>query len=395
MPRALVLLLATLTACAPSQRRLLAGRHYPEALEGVDEGALDGGAVLSRIAHDLEIGAHVQAVPKDMLRASLPGGPTGFDDLALVRVIHDSHGVPLADYSVSFALLQGAEPVPPVDTTIVALTRRSGEALPQSTVIEHEGTTDYRLVVRTRRPLLEIFGRIIFNVATVGLLHGAVPIVRDQGTPAYREVQAPTAEDYARVSPAAEALMRWLAAPTCKGPGERCEQHLLWPRDPTGPLELLVVAQLGNYRHTALIYRVPLPPGPLEPGLQQIFGDRMRRLDEVVRDLGLRPQVSYLLPDPDFGPENALTPRSRRDLCLRVQGTRRRPGLLARPDLRFTIELGTLALTGDENNERRAVQLREALLACGVAPGQIELAEAVRYDLGLRVRHAVDPRVEP
>jgi len=42
-------------------------------------------------------------------------------------------------------------------------------------------------------------------------------------------------------------------------------------------------------------------------------------------------------------------------------------------------------------NERQALALRAALLTCGVSAGQIELAEATHYDLGLRVRHATGP----
>lgn len=386
MARALTLLLVALAACAPSQRRLLSARHYPEALAGADEGALDGGVVLSTIARDLEVGAHLQAVPADMLRAALPGSPAGFDDLALVRVIHDSHEVPLPDYEVSFGLLQGGAQLPPVDTSIAALARRSGETLPQAEVIEHAASSDYRLVVRTRRPLLEIFGRVLFNIATVGVLHEAVPIVRDHGSPAYREVRPPTPDDYARVSPAAGSVMQWITPAPCRGPGKRCQQHVLWPRDAAGPLELLIVVRIGSYRHGALIYRLPLPAGPLEQGLLALFGDRVRRLDELTRAAGQRPQLSYRLPDPRFTAEQALTPRSRKDLCLRLAGTRRRPGLLARPDLRLTLELGAHETAG----EQRALQLRSALLACGLAPAQIELVEDDGFSLGLRVRHAID-----
>lgn len=50
MRRRVVLLALALVACAPSQARLLDRRHFPEALAGVDEGALDGGAVLAAIA---------------------------------------------------------------------------------------------------------------------------------------------------------------------------------------------------------------------------------------------------------------------------------------------------------------------------------------------------------
>src|SRR5690606_31545626 len=142
------------------------------------------------------------------------------------------------ELAVSFGLLQGGEQVPPVDTSIEALARRSREALPQPEVIAHAGTTDYKLVVKTRRPGLEFFARVLFNVATVGLLHGVVPIVRDEGRRAYSEGRPPTPDDCARVSPAAEALMRSIAPSGCEGLGERCEQYVLWSREHPGPLEL-------------------------------------------------------------------------------------------------------------------------------------------------------------
>jgi len=391
MHRAVALSLAAvalLGACAPSQRRLLAARHYPEALAGVDEGALDGGAVLGAIARDLEVGVHMQAVTADMLREQLPGAPAGFADLALVRVIHDSHAIPLPDYQVSFGLLAGAQPLPPVDTSIAALARRAGEALPEPEVVQHEGTTDVRLVVRTRRPLLEVFARVLVNVATVGLVHPIIPIVRNEGRPAYTEVRPLTPEDYARVSPAAESLLRWITPTSCTGLGERCERRLLWARDVSAPLTLLVVVHVGGYRDPALIYRIPLPPAGLDEGLHTIFGKRVRRVDELTRAAGLRPQVSYLLPDPRFGADNTMTPESRGRLCREIQGTRRRPGLLERAELRFTLELGR----NEPDGEKRALQLRLALLACGISPAHIELAEPDgELGLALRVRHAVDP----
>src|SRR5690606_7278776 len=142
------------------------------------------------------------------------------------------------------------------------------------------------------------------------------------------------------VSPAAEALMRWIAPSECTGLGERCEQYVLWSREHPGPLELLIVVRLGSYRASALLYRVSLPPGPLDAGLRAIFGDKVRRLDAITRDIGHRPQASYSLQSPEFSADDTLTPTSRRDLCRTVQGTRRRPGLRTRADLRFTLELG-------------------------------------------------------
>ena len=162
---------------------------------------------------------------------------------------------------------------------------------------------------------------------------------------------------------------------------------MLWPRELTGPLELLVVVRIGWYRHGALLYRVPLPPGPLEQGLLAVFGDRMRPLDELTRAAWQRPQLTYMLPEPEFAGES-LTPRSRKDLCARLGGGRRRPGLLSRPELRFTLELGEQVTGG----EQQALQLvtaerdQEAALGVGLdALGHHLAAQAGRQrDYGAR-----------
>ncbi|MCA9692307.1 MAG: hypothetical protein KC636_22095, partial [Myxococcales bacterium] len=303
-----------------------------------------------------------------------------------VRVVHDSHAVPLYHAVVSVTLLQGGVPAPTIDASLPALAARTGETLPQSTVIHHPGTTDYRPVITTKRPLLEMFARVAFNVATVGVLHSVVPIVRDEGTPARTEVRPPSDEDYARESPAAEALSRWLSTPACGEPGERCERWFLWPRSLASPLELAVVVHLRSYDPPALVYRLELQPGALEASLQQTFGDRIRPLAALARSSGAGLTVSWVLEYLSFEADSdRLTPASLRRLRRQLDGTRRHPGLRGRPELRFTVELGADA----PQRERRAMRLREALRSGGVAAEQIELTETVGASVTLRVRHAV------
>lgn len=383
--RRLCVLLAALAACAPSQRSLLAGRHYVEALAGVKEGALDGGAVLSRIAADLAPGLHVQALSAADLRAQLPGQPAGLDDVALVRVIHDSHQVTLPDYRLSIALLHDEVPAPPIDTRIEALALRTGEALPEARTVHHPAVNNYALVRKTRFPLLELFGRVVVNVATLGLVHPVIPIVENRGTPAHTTTIQPSEAEYAQTTPAAASLHRWLVEPRCSGAGARCERWLLWPRA-EARRTLAVVVQVQAYPTAALIYELPLAPGRIEESLQARFGDRVQTLDELARAAGTRPQVSFPLPVA-FDPNNHVTVRSKQALCRLYRGKRRHAPLQGRPGLRFTVELPAAAAT---TSERRIVQIREALLACGVPAEQIELSEGHGYDVRLRVRHDVD-----
>jgi hypothetical protein len=382
--RRLLVMLVMLAACAPTQRRLLADRHYREALAGVEEGALDGGAVLSRLAVDLAPGLHVQALSAADLRARLPGQPAGLDDVALVRVLHDSHPVSLPDYRLSITLLHAGGPAPPVATTIEALALRTGEALPETRTVAHAAVNDYALVQRTRFPLLELFTRVAFNVATVGTMHALVPLVENRGTPGYTETIRPSDDEYARATPGAESLRRWLTDAHCDGLGERCERWLLWPRA-DAPRTLAVVIHLSTYPPAALIYEFPLPPGPLEDSLRARFGDRVQTLDDLARAAGTRPQVSFPL-RVEFDERTHLTDSSKKALCRLFRGHRRHPPLRGRPGLHFTVELGARAAAGD----RKVVDVRDALLACGVAADQIELAEDDGHDVGLRVRHDLD-----
>lgn len=380
--RRLVPLLALLCACAPTQRRLLAGRHYPEALAGVEQGALDGGVVLTQIAADLAPGVHLRAATPDELKAQLPGQPGGLGDLVLVRVIHDSNPITLKSYSVSIALLQADVPVAPVDTSITALAIRTGEALPETKIVDHPGDSRYRAVSRTRFPGLEFLGRLTVNIITVGLIHPFVPLVENTGTPAYTERIEPSDDDYARATPGAASLRRWLVDPGCDGLGARCERWLLWPRA-AEPRTLAVVVHLDSLDPPALIYKIPLPPGPLEDSLRARFGDRVMTLDELTRAAGARPQLSFPLRlEFDFV-THTLTRKTTRSLCRAYHGTRRHPGLKDRSGLRFTIEIGARAT----NAEQETLALRGALLGCGVPPDQIELAEDPYYSVDLRVRH--------
>jgi hypothetical protein len=375
-------LLALLCACAPTQRRLLGGRNYPEALAGVEQGALDGGVVLTKIAADLAPGIHLQALSPAELKAQLPGQPEGLGDLALVRVIHDSNQLTLPSYGVSFALLQADVPVAPVDTSILALARRTGEALPDTKTIDHPADNRYAVVSRTRFPGLELLGRLAVNIITVGLIHPVVPLVENKGTSAYTERIEPSEDDYARVTPGAESLRRWLIDPGCDGLGARCERWLLWPRA-AEPRTLTVVVHLDTLDPPALIYPIPLPPGPLEDSLRARFGDRVQTLDALTRAAGARPQLSFPIKLRFDSLTHALTRQAKKSLCRAHRGTRRHPGLQGRPGLRFTIEIGAHAT----HAEQEALALRSALLACGVTTDQIELAEDPYYSVDLRVRH--------
>ncbi len=383
--RRLLVVLAVLGACAPTQRRLLAGRHYREALVGVHEGALDGGAVLSRLAADLAPGLHVQALSAAQLRAAVPGQPAGFDDVALVRVLHDSHDVSLPQYHFAVALLHAGAPVPPISTTIEALALRTGEALPETRTVTHAAVNDYALVQKTRFPLLELFGRVAANVVTLGLIHEAVPIVENRGRPAYTQTIHPVDDEYATTTPGAESLRRWLARTPCDGLGERCERWLLWPRAAT-PRSLAVVVQVSTVPPAALIYELPLAPGPLEDSLRARFGDRVQTLDELARAAGTRPQVSFPVPV-EFDDKADLTANSNKALCRLIRGTRRHPPLRDRPGLRFTAELPTQATA----SEHQVIAVRAALLACGVRADQIELTEdPYGFRVRLRVRHDLE-----
>src|SRR5690606_30064082 len=137
------------------------------------------------------------------------------------------------------------------------------------------------LVRTTRFPLAELFARVTVNVVTVGLIHEAVPIVRNEGSPAYTEVREPSAEQYAAASPAAVAVREWVGYAPCPESGLRCKQWLLWPREATGPGSHALAVELRLASGVSLRYRIPLPAGSLDAGLAQLFGARQRRLAEL------------------------------------------------------------------------------------------------------------------
>ncbi len=387
MPRRLLLPLLLACACAPAQRRLLADRSYHEALAGVDQGALDGGVVLATIAADLQVGLHLQAIAPDAIRAQLPGTPPTLDALAVVRAIHDANDIPIPHLDVSFALLQNGVPIALPDPAPAALASSTGEPVPETRVVHVPAGNRYRPMIKTRFPLLVMFGRVAFNVVTVGTMHEVVPIVKKVAHGAYTTVIEPTDYDYARVSPNAYSVHRWLVDPACRTT-DRCVRHLLWPRT-SGPLELAVIVHLAATAPPTIVYRFPLPPGPLDDALRATFGDQVRSLETLARAAGVRPRVSYQLDIFEYR-RGELTRSWQRRLCRLIRGTRHHPGLKDRPDLRFTLEVRE----PDDEDIKRSLELRKTLIACGVPASAIELDERGPADFALRVGHSVDP-VDP
>ncbi len=388
MPRRLLLPLLLACACAPAQQRLLADRNYLEALAGVDQGALDGGVVLATIAADLQVGLHLQAIPADAVRAQLPGTSPTLDDLAVVRAIHDANHIPIYHLDVGFALLQNGVPIALPDPAPAALASSTGEPVPEARVVHVPADSHYRPVSKTRFPLAEMFGRVVFNVVTVGTMHEAVPIVEAVKHDAYTTVIEPTDLDYARVSPNAYSVHKWLADPGCRTVVDRCTRHLLWPRT-TGPLELAVFVHLEATAAPTIVYRIPLPAGPLDEALRATFGDQVRSLETLARAAGVRPQVSYQLDIFEYR-RGKLTRSWQRRLCRLIRGTRHHPGLKDRRDLRFTLEVRE----PDDEDVKQSLELRKTLLACGVPASAIALDERGPADFALRVSHSVDP-VDP
>ena len=175
-------------------------------------------------------------------------------------------------------------------------------------------------------------------------------------------------------------MSRWLTPSGCFDSGVRCEHYRLWPRELDGQLELRVDVELG-FDATAS-YRIPLPDGPLEPALAQVFGDHERRLDELAVA-----QLSYVVAL-DFDDDAAVTRPARRELCERVRGRRGHPGLRAVPDLRVAVEYDD----GDSRSRMQAEQLRAAALECGLPEAVVELAPGIDHVRPvLRIRHALEP----
>lgn len=368
-----MLVLALLLGCAPSERALLRHRHYPEALAGVQDAALDGPPVIAAIVDALEVGLHVQAVSAEQLRASLPGAPDGFDDLALVRIVHASHAITLHGYEVDVALRQDGVEVQAIDTSIVALAQRSHEPLPEPKIVHHEGQPGgVSMVQTTRFPIAELLLRGVFNIATLGLAHDAVPLVHDDSTPDYTTAVPPSPDEYARAAPAATTLSSWMHATTYVAPGDRVEDWRLWPREGSGPASLHIEVALDMAR---LRCDIPLPAEGLELGLATLFGERERRLVELCE-----PELEYDV-HVEFHEEGLRRPALRR-LEQRV------PAWLTQPELRIDI-----TCESDDVSLRRAEQLRRALLSFGVPADalHIDSGATVAFWPHLRVRHRLTP----
>ena len=172
-PLALTLLAV---ACAPSQRRLLAGRHYDEALRGVRAGELAGAAVLDAIEADLQVGLHLQAVPAAAVRTQLTAAgytpPFGLDGVVMVRVIHDSNRVGPVIFTLAPSLLHRRALLPAIDPDPAIL----------AALLDPPGAANTAISIATHRPvgMLELIGRVHPHV--VGLPTIDAPVARPAAT---------------------------------------------------------------------------------------------------------------------------------------------------------------------------------------------------------------------
>ena len=361
--RLLSLVLLGLSACASSQQKLLAGRHYESALVGLPRGEVDGAALFNAIDADLQVGLHLQAIGADAVRAQLAAAdtraPPGLDQVVIVRVLHDSNQVPVTMLNVTLSLLYGRSLFPPIEPDNETLAALIGETSAPVTI---------------RYPsvdALELLGRVTQNV----LAGGPVGPVGMRGE---------------AFSPASEILRSWLRPVNCLTPTDACRRYLLWPRPRVGgdaPLELAVSLRPGH--STAIIYRFALPPGSLEAGLGVLFGDRVRTVQDLHRRHGRGRSIVYPLDILEFTPGGRFTLASRRQFTRLVVGTRRRPGLRAHPGLRFIID--PVRFPG---GEPAAAELRRLLLDLGLSHHQLEIRpppagwERAR---GLWVTHELTP----
>jgi hypothetical protein len=368
---ALFTALALVAACAPTQRRLLAGHHYEEALRGAARGDIDGGEVLAAIERDLEPGLHMQAVPASELRAHL-GGNLGVDGLVLVRVIHDANQIPIDRLEVSLSLLHRSTLLPPIEPDRDTLAALTGETLPTATVTVTPSTTRYKPV-----GFLELLGRVTVNVVTVGLIHPVIPIVPSETVGGSVITQPPSESAYQQQIPVAEALRQWLQPASCNGGlGQLCRSYSLWPRPRLGgeaPLELAVSISVGGRGDTAILYRLAIPPGALEGGLMAMFGDRERTLEDLYRHHGRARIVIHPLSILESDPRGGFTYASRVQFQQRVLGTRQRPGLRAHPGLRFRVYPQRLLTHDGMEGSAQVAELRQLLLSLGVSDQQITI----------------------
>ncbi len=373
MSRVACIALGLLAACAPAQRRLLTGHHYEAALASAAHGELAGGAVLAAIERELEPGLHLQAVPASELRAHL-GGNLGLEGVVLVRVIHDANQIPIDRLEVSLSLLHRSDLLPPIEPDPETLAALTGQTITATTP--------------RSRPVgfLDRIGRVAATVVQAG---GAVFSQPSSGPQ----------------SAAAEALRQWLQPPSCNGGlGQLCRSYDLWPRPRLGgdaPLELAVSLGIGGRGDTAILYRLAIPPGAFEGGLQAMFGDRERTLDDLYRRHGRARILIHPLAVLAADPRGGFTHASRALLKRRVLGTRTDPGLRAHPGLRFRIFPDRLPTPASPQGSARtqAAELRLLLLSLGVSDQQIEIADPtpgagpegglqVQYELALA---PVDP----
>jgi len=360
MTRATLLALSLLAACAPSQRRLLANRHYDEALHGVTKGGVDGVEVVTAIEADLQVGLHMQAVGAEAMRTRLAAAgnniPPGLDAVVMVRVIHDSNQIERVFWWPTFALLHRGTLLPPVEPGPATLAALLGEA--------PAATPTYRDVYQ-----LTLLGRIPVGASTAVASPGE-----------------------AITSPASGTLRQWLEPGRCiMSAGEPCTEYLLWPRPRHGgeaPLELVVAVNLYGLV-VALLYRFALPAGSFEAGLAALFGDRMRTLSQLHRLHGRGRSVVYPLDVLRGDPDGGFTLASRRKLTRLVIGTRRRPGLRTYPGLRLRIDP-----TGLPGGAQSIPELRAMLLGLGLSDRQIEIRPASgsgKPTHGLLVHHDLPP----
>lgn len=369
--------LALVVACAPTQRRLLAGHHYEEALLRAASGDIDGGQVLAALERDLEPGLHLQAVPASELREHL-GGNIGVDGVVLVRVIHDANQIPIDRLEFSLSLLHRSTLLPPIEPDRDTLAALTGETLPTATVTVTPSTTRYKSV-----GFLELIGRLTVNVVTVGLIHPVIPIVPSETVGGSVITQQPSESAYQQQIPVAEALRQWLQPASCNGGlGQLCRSYLLWPRPRLGgdaPLELAISIGIGGRGDTAILYRLAIPPGALEGGLAAMFGDRQRTLDDLYRHHGRARIVIHPLDILEGDPRGGFTYASRVQFQQRVLGTRQRPGLRAHPGLRFRLYPQRLPTHGDVEGSAQVAELRMLLLSLGVSDQQITIEPQDSY----------------
>ncbi len=372
--RATLIALGLLAACAPTQRRLLAGHHYEEALAGAAKGEVDGGDLLAAIERDLEPGLHLQAVPASELRAHL-GGVASVDGIVLVRVIHDANQIPIDSLDVSLSLLHRSTLLPPIEPDRETLAAVTGEPLPVPTVTVTPTVTRYKSV-----GFLELIGRVVANVATVGLIYPVLPILPSEQTGGVTIQHNPDEAEYRALIPVAEALRQWLQPPSCNGGlGQLCRGYLLWPRPQLGgdaPLELAVSVSIGGRGDAAILYRLAIPPGALEGGLAAMFGDRERTLEDLHRHHGRARIVVYPLDVLVAAPRGGFTLASRSEFQRIVLGTRKQPGLRAHPGLRFRIDPARLPMAEDTDRAAQVAELRLLLLSFGLSDQQIDILNA-------------------